>query len=123
MKSWNRAWICGIGLAALTFATVPKPTAVADDEPLPSPAPLKADSNAGKKLLNEGDALADRNKPNEAVIQYKRAFEQILPGLRGLSFRHEVKRDVTPREDLKALLIKEIDEQMTPRSSAPTSLE
>jgi hypothetical protein len=75
---------------------------------------LKADLDTGKKLLTEGDALADQGKTTEAVIEYKRAFEQLLPGMRGLAFKQEVKRDVTPREELKALLIKEIDEEMTP---------
>ena len=68
----------------------------------------------GKKLLAEGDRLADDKKPNEAVIRYKQAFEQLLPGLRHLPFRSEVRRDVTAREDLKALLIREIDEDQTP---------
>ena len=35
--------------------------------------------------------------------------------------RHEVKRDVTAREDLKAVLLKEIDEEMTPAEFRPTS--
>ena len=47
------------------------------------------------------------------MLQYKRAFEQLLPGMRKLPFKHEVNRDVTPREELKAVLIKEIDEEMT----------
>src|SRR6266446_3923976 len=75
---------------------------------------LKADVAAGKSLLAEGDALADKGQTTEAVIRYKRAFEQLLPGMRKLPFKHEVKRDVTAREDLKALLIKEIDEELTP---------
>jgi hypothetical protein len=77
--------------------------------------PTRADSIAtGTRLLGEGDTLADGGKFTEATIQYKAAFEQLLPGLRKLPFKHEVKRDVTPREDLKALLIKEIDSEITP---------
>jgi len=75
---------------------------------------LKSDVAEGKKLLSEGDALADRGETTEAVIRYKRAFEQLLPGMRKIAFRNEVKRDVTARENLKALLIKEIDAEMTP---------
>jgi hypothetical protein len=75
---------------------------------------LKADTETGKKLLSEGDTLADQGKTTEAVIEYKRAFEQLLPGMRGLAFKHEVKRDVTAREELKHVLLKEIDEEMTP---------
>jgi len=74
---------------------------------------LKADIDTGKKLLAEGDDLADQGKTTDAVLQYKRAFEQLLPGMRKLPFKHEVNRDVTPREELKAVLIKEIDEEMT----------
>ncbi|HMB04767.1 MAG TPA: hypothetical protein VKP69_13620 [Isosphaeraceae bacterium] len=75
---------------------------------------LKADIAAGTRLLAEGDAQADKGETTEAVILYKRAFETLLPGLRKLPFKHEVRRDVTAREDLRALLIKEIDEEMSP---------
>jgi hypothetical protein len=75
---------------------------------------LRAEIAAGKKLLEEGDALADKGDTTEAVILYKRAFEKLLPGIRKLPFKNEVKRDVTPREDLRTVLIKEIDEDMTP---------
>jgi hypothetical protein len=68
----------------------------------------------GIKLLAEGDRLADQGQYTEAVIRYKRAMEELLPGLRKVPFKHEVKRDVTKREDMKALITKEIDEDMTP---------
>lgn len=74
----------------------------------------KADLAAGKALLEEGDAAADRGETTEAVIRYKRAFEKLLPGMRKIPFKREVKRDVTARKDLQALLIKEIDQEMTP---------
>ncbi len=69
---------------------------------------------AGKALLKAGDESADRGETTEAVIRYKGAFEALLPGMRKLPFRHEVKRDVTARENLQALLVKEIDQEMTP---------
>ncbi len=78
-------------------------------------ADLPASVERGKELLEEGDRLADRKEPTEAVLRYKLAFEQLLPGIRQLKFKHEVKRDVTNREDLKALLLKEIDEELTPQ--------
>jgi len=93
-------WLLGLALLA------PTPPAPAEE--------LKADVEAGKKLLEEGDALADKDRPNEAVVRYKQAFEHLLPGIRKIAFRHDVQRDVTAREDLRALLIKEIDEEMTP---------
>src|SRR5262245_15125775 len=68
----------------------------------------------GTKLLEEGDRLADKGQYTEAVIRYKRGMEQLLPQLRKIPFKHEVKRDVTKRESLKALILKEIDEDMTP---------
>jgi hypothetical protein len=74
----------------------------------------RAEIAAGKKLLQEGDDLADKGETTEAVILYKRAFEKLLPGIRKLPFKNEVKRDVTPREDLRTVLIKEIDEDMSP---------
>jgi len=83
--------------------------------PLRTPAEEpKADVDAGKSLLKEGDAAADRGETTEAVIRYKRAFEKLLPGMRKIPFKNEVKRDVTAREDLQALLVKEIDQEMTP---------
>jgi hypothetical protein len=75
---------------------------------------LPASTERGKELLVEGDKLADKKEPTEAVLKYKQAFEQLLPGLRKLHFKHEVKPDVTNREDLKAVLLKEIDEELTP---------
>ena len=65
-------------------------------------------------MLDEGDKLADQGQFTEAVIRYKRGMEQLLPKLRKIPFKHEVKRDVTKRENMKALILKEIDEDMTP---------
>ncbi len=73
-----------------------------------------ADLDAGTALLKEGDRIADQGKPGEAQIRYKEGFERILPGLRRIPFKHEVKRDVTKRENLKDMLLKEFDEDMTP---------
>ena len=92
-----------VGLLACLLSPIGAP---ADD--------LPASTERGKELLAEGDKLADRKETTEAVLKYKQAFEQLLPGLRRLKFKHEVKRDVTNREDLKAVLLKEIDEEITP---------
>jgi hypothetical protein len=75
---------------------------------------IDAGMKAGTNLLAEGDRLADEGKPGEAVIRYKSAFEQLLPRLRKIPFKHEVKRDVTKREQLKAMLLKEFEEDQTP---------
>ena len=83
------------------FGTCP---ARADDPPKPDPLA------EGKRLLSEGDAKADEGKANDAVILYKQAFEKLLPSMRKIPFKHEVKRDVTAREELKEVLKKEIEE-------------
>ena len=77
----------------------------ADDHP---------DVQAGIGLLKAGDETADKGKPNDAQLRYKEAFEKILPRLRGIPWKHEVKRDVTPREKMQEMLIKEFEEDMTP---------
>ncbi|WZO99665.1 hypothetical protein EP7_001276 [Isosphaeraceae bacterium EP7] len=69
---------------------------------------------AGKTLLKEGDDLADKADTNQAVLKYKQAFEKLLPVMRKLPFKTEVKRDVTAREALKDFLVKELDEDSTP---------
>ncbi len=74
----------------------------------------RASIKEGTRLLREGDHLADGGEFTEAVLRYKRAFESLLPELRGIPFLHEVKRDVTRRQDLKTMLLKELDEDMTP---------
>jgi hypothetical protein len=99
-----RVWSC-VALGLLWTSVPPRVGAAGE---------LKASTSEGRKLLAEGDTLADKGKTNEAVLRYKQAFEQLLPGMRKLAFKEEVKRDVTAREDLKALLLKEIDEETPP---------
>jgi hypothetical protein len=86
--------------------------------PLLLAVPARADDadarKAGINLLDEGDRLADEGKPSEAQLRYKSGFEKLLPSLRKLPFKHEVRRDVTKREAMKAMLLKEFDEDMTP---------
>ena len=77
-------------------------------------ADLPASTTDGRKLLTAGDDLADAGNSTDAVIRYKEAFEQLLPGLRHLAFQFEVKRDITNRDDLKNVLLKELDEEQTP---------
>ena len=80
-------------------------------------APARADDavvSDGTNLLKQGDKLADEGKYAEAVIRYKSGMEKLLPSLRKIPFKHEVKRDVTKRENMKEMILKEIDEDMTP---------
>src|SRR4051812_22782586 len=81
---------------------------------VPGRADDARDRQAGTKLLDEGDRLADEGKAAEAQLRYKGAFETLLPRLRKIPFKREVKRDVTKREAMKAMLLKEFDEDMTP---------
>ena len=71
--------------------------------------------SGGLTLLEQGDKLADDGKFTEAVIKYKSGIEKLLPQLRKIPFKHEVKRDVTKRENMKEMILKEIDEDMTPQ--------
>lgn len=76
--------------------------------------PAADDAKAGVELLKRGDQEADDGKPTEAQIRYKEGFERLLPGLRRIPFKHEVRRDVTKREHLKEMLLKDFEEDMTP---------
>ncbi len=71
--------------------------------------------SGGLTLLEQGDKLADEGKFTEAVIKYKSGIEKLLPELRKIPFKHEVKRDVTKRENMKDMILKELDEDMTPQ--------
>jgi hypothetical protein len=97
-----------LGLSFILLMTF-RPAAAGDDQ-----ADRKEAIRAGTALLREGDELADKGQYTEAVVRYKKGFETLLPGMRKIPFKHEVKRDVTARESLQALLVKEIDEEMTP---------
>ena len=63
---------------------------------------LKADTDDGKKLLAEGDALADKGGTDRGRHPLQAApSSSSCPGMRKIPFKHEVKRDVTAREDLQ----------------------
>jgi len=50
-----------------------------------------------------------QGETNEPCPLASRAFEFLLPAMRKLPFKSEVKRDVTAREDIKKMLLKEIE--------------
>lgn len=99
----SRRWTLALMGLAIFCASVPSRA----DEPAEA-------REAGKKLLAEGDELADKGETTEALLRYKQAFEKLLPGMRKIPFKSEVLRDVTAREALKDVLLKEIDEDSTP---------
>ncbi len=94
-----------------------------DDAPAaPTVAAPEPDVDEGKRLLGEGDKLADEGKPTDAVVKYKEAFERLLPGLRQVEFKRSVARDVTPRAELGDYLKREFDRQLTPEEFAASEL-
>lgn len=68
----------------------------------------------GKKLLAEGDALADQGKLNDAMLRYKDAYAKLLVPMRRLPFKHDVKGELMDRDKLKATLVEKIDEEVPP---------
>ena len=74
---------------------------------------LQSDKSTGLQLLKQGDTLADEGKTNEAEILYQQAMEQLLPGIRHLPFKTTVKRDVTPRDKIRDVMLKEIAEDQS----------
>lgn len=87
-----------------------------------SPLAKASDVESGLTLLKEGDALADKGETTEAEIRYQKAMEKLLPGLRRLPFKTEVKRDVTPREKIRDYIAKELDEESTPEEQRAEEL-
>jgi hypothetical protein len=70
-------------------------------------------AQTGKELLAEGDRLADQAKYTEALTRYKEAYEKILPGLRGLEFKHTVEPQFMERPNLQAHMQKLYHEDTT----------
>lgn len=95
-----------LALLAIPLLTLPTLGWAGDERP--------ADPETGRKLLAEGDALADEGKTTEAVLKYKLAIEQLLPGMRRLPFKEVVKQDVTAKKDMPEFLRKEFEEETTP---------
>lgn len=92
---------------ALALPNLAGPRAAAADGPATA-------LDAGKALLAEGDRLADESKTTDAEIRYQQGMEKLLPGIRRLEFKHEVKRDVTPREKIRDYLVRELEEERSP---------
>ncbi len=98
----RNALVLGLGLAVGTGWALA-------EEPAQQPGKL-----AGLELLTQGDQRADGGKSTEAEVLYQQAMEQLLPGIRHLPFKVTVKRDVTPRDKIRDVLLKEIAEDSSP---------
>ncbi len=72
-----------------------------------------ADEPTATQLLAEGDRLADKAEYTEALLRYKRAYEKILPGLRGLAFKNPVTPQFMERKDLREHMAKLFREEMS----------
>lgn len=103
---WLLSLTLMLGLSLLPLVPA---RAGANDDPPPD-----AVIQVGKQLLKEGDAQADRGQSTDAELTYQRAMEKLLPGIRRLPFKHEVKRDVTARDAIRDYLVKEMAEEQTP---------
>ena len=72
-------------------------------------------SRLGPSCWTKATASPTKAKPAEARDPLQeRLREASCPGSGKIPFKHEVKRDVTKREAMKAMLLKEFDEDMTP---------
>jgi hypothetical protein len=76
--------------------------------------PATGDVAKGQALLAEGDALADEGKYDQAVLRYMDAFEELLPSMRKLAFKRDVKGHFTPRKDMRGLMEKMFEEEVKP---------
>lgn len=74
----------------------------------------EAKLETGLQLIRKGDSQADQGDVNQAQITYHEAMEQILPSVRRLGFKHPVKRDETPREQLGKVLVDEWEKEVSP---------
>jgi len=103
-RAVRNAWCLGLTLTAGLGGS----WALADEQPGVPP------KTAGLDLLTQGDKQADGGKSSEAEILYQQAMEKLLPGIRQLPFKVTVKRDVTPRGQIRDVMLKEIDEDSSP---------
>ena len=103
------AIIALLACLGLTTAVVPLATLARDEAPR-----QLGNVEKGERLLAEGDRLADEEKYDQAVLKYKEAFEQLLPRMRRLPFKRDVKGNVTTRAQLKDMLVKMVDDEIPP---------
>ena len=92
-------------------ALLVRPSTLAGDD---KPPRELGNVGKGEQLLKDGDRLADEEKYDEAVLKYKEAFEQLLPRMRRLPFKRDVKGNVTTRAQLKDMLVKMVDDEIPP---------
>ncbi|MBI3461962.1 MAG: hypothetical protein HY000_02740, partial [Planctomycetes bacterium] len=75
-------------------------------------AQAEAPKQDPKKLLAEGDRLADKEDYAGALLRYKEAYEQIVPKLRGLRFKESVNPGLMTREQLQKYMVELVTEEL-----------
>jgi hypothetical protein len=93
-----------LGVQVLCWAGIAR--VIADEQ--------RAVVETGQAHLERGDRLADQGQPDAAQLAYKRAFETLLPSIRGLPFHFPVRNDVTPRASLKRFVLEDLETDQTP---------
>jgi hypothetical protein len=103
------------------FADAPTPAEAPVDVSVDVPANAAAagklqepDVATGERLLAEGDALADEGKYDAAVLKYMDAYEALLPSMRKLPFKRDVKGHFTPRKNMPAMVEQMFAEEVKP---------
>ena len=64
--------------------------------------------------LDKGDVLADEGRYDEAIAMYMRAYERLLPQMRGVTFNGEVDGRMMPRKELEQYILKLAEEELEP---------
>lgn len=89
--------------AVWTFVAVALPLSLGA-EPPPSP----------ESRFAKGDRLAEKQDYTGALLEYKLAYEAVLPKLRGLEFRNPVEPKFMERDELRAHMATLLQEEITP---------
>ncbi|MEO1171210.1 MAG: hypothetical protein AAFX94_04045, partial [Myxococcota bacterium] len=74
----------------------------------PPPAPSIPD---GKERLLRGDAAGKAGRYAEAMLEYKEAYDRLLPAIRGLKFLEATPTEVVRREALKGRLAETLEDE------------
>lgn len=73
--------------------------------------PAQASIPEGLLLLDKGDSAAQAGDYSRALLDYKRAYDRLLPSIRGLDFLETTPAEVIPRAELKERLGETLDDE------------
>ncbi len=85
-----------------------------ENEQKESPAAEQDAQPDAQALLGQGDKLAEEKQYDDALLEYKRAYEQIVPMLRGLPFRAPVEPKLMSRTELQQYMQLELEKEFDP---------